>query len=263
MSQSRFHPKLNKKRIFTHPECTVYSVNGLAMRNVAQPDEEFGNFATHEEFPHVIPKGELWVSEKTVGEEGLFFIADVLARLHAKANGAAPATAYEIGLKVERCLREKILGTHYRGGRPHKRVPPELYLGHYLTLPDKRSQVAVWMVDGNLVRSLYKTDYTEGGHGYVYRWVPKSEIWIEEAVDRREIPYIVAHEYLERQLMRDQKLDYAKAHAICSEVEFSLRKEGTIGLLLTRGRRRFEKADLPRLANSEFFAYVVKHYVKR
>ena len=52
----RFDPKLNKKRVLTHAEYTVYSVNGLAVRNVAQPDEEFGNFATPDEFPDLIPR---------------------------------------------------------------------------------------------------------------------------------------------------------------------------------------------------------------
>ena len=73
--------------------------------------------------------------------------------------------------------------------------------------PDPEGTVNVWLVDGNLVRSYYKTDYTEGGHGYVYPWVPKPEIWIEDGADHREVPYIVCHEYIERRLMRDEGLD--------------------------------------------------------
>ena len=42
------------------------------------------------------------------------------------------------------------------------------------------------LVDGNVVRCTYKTDYTEGGHGQVYPWVPKREIWVEKALDRTE-----------------------------------------------------------------------------
>jgi hypothetical protein len=45
MGSNRFQPKLNKRRVLSHADWTVYSVNGLAVRNVAQPDEEFGNFA--------------------------------------------------------------------------------------------------------------------------------------------------------------------------------------------------------------------------
>ena len=37
MGNNRFNPALNKKRVLSHADCTVYSVNGLAVRNVAQP----------------------------------------------------------------------------------------------------------------------------------------------------------------------------------------------------------------------------------
>jgi hypothetical protein len=50
-------------------------------------------------------------------------------------------------------------------------------------------------------------------------------------VDHREIPYITAHEYLERRLMRDAGLEYDPAHEVCSAVEFDLRKNGRVKLL--------------------------------
>jgi hypothetical protein len=71
MSRNHFQPKLNKKRVPTHADCTVYSVNGFAVRNVARPDEEFGCFAVHEEFPDLIPRGEAWIAEKTAAKEGI------------------------------------------------------------------------------------------------------------------------------------------------------------------------------------------------
>ena len=85
-------------------------------------------------------------------------------------------------------------------------MPPRIYVEQYITLPDPDGpggEVTVWLVDGAVVRDLYKTDYTEGGHGYVYPWVPKPEIWVEATLERAELPFIVAHEYLERLLMRD------------------------------------------------------------
>lgn len=42
--------------------------------------------------------------------------------------------------------------------------------------------IEVWRIDGHLVRCYYKTDYTEGGHGYVYPWCPRNEIWIEKDI---------------------------------------------------------------------------------
>jgi hypothetical protein len=166
MSRVHFQPRLNKKRVLAHADCTVYSVNGLAVRNAAQPDEEFGNFATRDEFPDLIPAGEVWISEKLAAKEGISFIANALTQLKRQADGATEK-AYDDGLEVERFLRERLNGVEFRDGKPHKQVPDKIYLKHYVSLPDPQGPVEVWLVDGNLVRSYYKTDYTEGGHGYV------------------------------------------------------------------------------------------------
>src|SRR5262249_41533961 len=148
-------------------------------------------------FPSLIPAGEIWLSDKTLDKEGVFFIANALTRLKKEAAGVREETAYTAGLNVERRLRDKLNGIEFRAGRPHKRVPAGVYVRPYATLPDPQFPIEVWLVDGNVVRSFYKTDYTEAGHGYVYRWVPKDQIWIEKDLDRRELPFIVSHEYLE------------------------------------------------------------------
>jgi hypothetical protein len=258
----RFDPKLNKRRVLTHTEYTVYAVNGYAVRNVARPDEEFGNFATSDEFPDLIPKGEIWISEKLAAREGVYFIANALVRLARQAAGATDR-AEEDGLEAERLLRERVTGRAFRDGKPHERVPDDLYLEEYATLPDPIGPVRVWVIRGDLARDYYKTDYTEGGHGYVYPWVPEPEIWIEDGVDRRELPFIVCHEYLERRLMRDAKLDYDRAHEICSAVEFDLRKARGPTKLLTGGRRKFGKAHLPRLVRPEVFEYALARHTRK
>jgi len=261
MPRYRFDPSLNKKRVLTHTEYTVYSVNSLAVRNVARFDEEFGNFATTSEFPNLIPRGEIWISEKLAAREGVFFIANALTQLARQAAGATEK-AYNDGLEVEQLLRERVTGITFRAGKPHERVPLELYLEEYITLPDPQGPVVVWRVDGNLVRSYYKTDYTEGGHGFVYRWVPRPEIWIEDGVDNREVPFIIAHEYLERRLMRDRGMEYDPAHEIASKIEFDLRKSEGATPLLTNGRRKLGKRDLPRLTAEEVYEFVLKRYLR-
>jgi hypothetical protein len=172
MARYHFTPKLHKKRVLRHADYTVYAVNAFAVRDVARPDEEFGNFAAKDEFPDLIPKGEVWISEKLAGEEGIFFIANALTQLRRQAAGVSPDRAYDDGLEVERLLREKLNGIEFRNGKPHKRVPEDIYQEQYTALPDPGGPVEVWLVDGNLVRSYYKTDYTEGGHGYVYPGCP-------------------------------------------------------------------------------------------
>jgi len=261
MSRYRFDPKLNKHKVLAHADYTVYAVNGLAVRNVAEPDEEFGNFATHDEFPNLIPRGEIWISEKLAASEGVFFIANALTRLARRAAGATEK-AYDEGLEIEQILRERVTGIAFRNGRPHERVPEEIYLEEYITLPDPKGRVVVWRVNGKLVRSYYKTDYTEGGHGYVYDWVPKEEIWIEDGVDIREVPFIIAHEYLERRLMRDHEMEYDPAHEVASKVEFDLRKLEGATRLLTGGRRKLGKRDLPNLTQDAVYEFVLKRYVR-
>src|SRR4051794_10636054 len=156
MPKIRYNPKLNKKRVLTHAEYTVYSVNGLAVRNAALPDEEFGNFATRDEFPDLIPRGEIWISEKLAEREGVFFIANALTQLARSAAGATEK-AYDEGLEVERVLREKLTGLAFRDGKPHERVPPEIYLDEYTTLPDPKGTVSVRLIRGDLARNYYKT----------------------------------------------------------------------------------------------------------
>lgn len=260
---SRSRLKLNKQFVATHEGWDVYSVDASTIRNIAQPDEEFGNFATCEEFPNLISEGQIWLGEKNLDKEGVFFIADALVRVRAKENGTPEERAYTAGLNVERELREKLTGLKFRAGRPHKRVPPPLYVEHYITLPDVKFPIEVWLVDGNMVRSLYKTDYTEGGHGYVYRWVPKGEIWVEKDLDRWELPFILSHEYLELRLMRDEGIEYDQAHEICAKVEFNLRKGRGGKPILAPGQRRLAKRDLPKLTRAEIFEYVLKTYSKK
>lgn len=263
MATTRYSPKLHKKRVLTHTDFTVYSVNAYAVRNAAKPDEEFGNFATRDEFANLIPEGEIWISEKLTAKEGVFFIANALTQMSRQANGVSPERAYDDGLEVEQGLRERINGIAYRDGKPHKQVPDAVYLEPYTTLPDPQGPVDVWLVDGNVVRSYYKTDYTEGGHGYVYPWVPKPQIWVEDGVDHHEMPYIVSHEYLERRLMRDAGMEYDPAHEVCSALEFDLRKGQGATPLLVRGHRKLDKGDLPRLTTLEVFEYVLRTYVRK
>ncbi len=93
--------------------------------------------------------------------------------------------------------------------------------------------------------------------------MPKKEIWVEDGVDRRDLPFIVCHEYLERRLMRDEGLDYDTAHEVCSKVEFGLRKREGPTPFLVHGRRKLAKADLPGLAGEEVFEYVLKTHVRK
>ncbi len=261
MSRRRFRPALGKRRVANANGYDVYTINAYAIRNAAEPDEEFGNVATHEDFPDLIPRDEIWTVEATYAKEGRFFIANAVAELESLAKGESKSDAFDAGVAAERRLREEITGIKVRDGRPHGRVPPHLRVRLFCRLSDDIGSTDVWLVDGCLVRSTYKTDYTEGGHGYVYPWVPKGEIWVEQCIDREELPYIIAHEYIEMRLMREKRLKYDRAHRICAEMEFDLRKGPSRAKFPGLSRRCLTKGDLPLLTKPEFFGYVEKNYV--
>ena len=101
----RFQPKLNKRFVATRDGYDIFSINPFAIRNLAQPDEEFDNFATHDEFPDIIPEGAVWINERVMRREGEFFIANAVARLNALEKGASEDSAYTIGLNADRKLR--------------------------------------------------------------------------------------------------------------------------------------------------------------
>jgi hypothetical protein len=262
MPRARFNPSLNKALIRKSDGLAFYRVNAFAVRNEAQPDEEFTNFANRDDFPHLIPEGEVWIAEKIAEREADFFIADAVARTKAFSAGASEAKAYTVGLNAERKLRAKETGMDYRSGRPHRRIPAKTYVSAYVELPDPVRPTQVFLVDGLVVRSTYKTDYAEGGHGYVYQWVPKGEIWIDSAITPAEIPFILAHEYTELRLMRDLGYEYDRAHEIASKVEFALRKQATRAEYPGFGRRKPHKSDVKKLTSEEYFEFVQNRYCR-
>lgn len=260
MKRRRFDPPLQKRFVGTVDGFDVYAIEPFAIRNCAEPDEEFDNFATNDEFPDVIPEGQIWVSKHSLRSEGRFFIPNAVARMNARKDGASESTAYTIGLNVERELRTRETGLKYRDGRKHQRVPAAIYHRRYFLLPDEEFRIQVWLVNGSLARTYYKTDYTEGGHGFVYEWVPRDQIWIEKDIHKDEFPFLIAHEYTELRLMRDHGLAYDPAHEIAARVEFDLRKRTSRCKFPGLSTRKFQRADLAKLTQPEYFQYVVEHY---
>src|SRR5262249_7589988 len=60
----------------------------------------------------------------------------------------------------------------------------------------------VWIVDGRAVRDHFDPNFTQGGHHWRYRFVPRRQIWIDDAVAARELEYTLVHEAHELHLMR-------------------------------------------------------------
>ena len=66
-------------------------------------------------------------------------------------------------------------------------------------------------------------DYVQGGHDYVYKFVPHNEVWLDDDLLPEEWPYVLTHELHERKLMKEKSWAYNKAHASASQLEWRLR----------------------------------------
>lgn len=82
--------------------------------------------------------------------------------------------------------------------------------------------VKVYLVRGDLVRSLFYPDFTQGGHDKVYKFVPKGEVWIDDDLFIKERVFVIIHELFERALMA-KGMTYNKAHERASKIEYYCR----------------------------------------
>jgi len=89
----------------------------------------------------------------------------------------------------------------------------------------KQGNVYIVYVDGSIVRTHIDPWFVCGGHGYVYTYVPKEEIWIDIKMDRRDISHIILHESLERELMSKKKKSYDVAHEYATVAEKESRRK--------------------------------------
>jgi hypothetical protein len=177
-----------------------------------------------------IPLGEIWIAKSVKPKERHFILDTVLAYVKNVDRGCSPGDSYDVAILHEAAEREKDVFKKFHGKKQvrmkqntHRTVPKEIYVKKYGTIHDATEDIDVYFVNGEYVRDFYMTEYVEGGHGYVYDWVPKNEIWIEDSLDEAEIPAILLHEFLERTLMKYRKFPYVKAHVIASKVEFEHR----------------------------------------
>lgn len=78
----------------------------------------------------------------------------------------------------------------------------------------------IFLVDGHKIRHFVDIDFTMGGHGIRYAYVPMNEIWIDSS-NIPEIEQIIVHEVHEFKLMK-KGMDYDKAHELASLEEMKI-----------------------------------------
>jgi hypothetical protein len=94
---------------------------------------------------------------------------------------------------------------------------------NWKTFVCKIGSVKIYKVDGDYVRSNTFVDFTEGGHFYVYKFIPENEIWIDILPKMVDMVCNLAHELYERYIMKYDKLNYNDAHDKALSLEYRLR----------------------------------------
>lgn len=100
-------------------------------------------------------------------------------------------------------------------------TPEQVKIKKLLTL---RNQVAVFLVNGEMVRDNYDLDYAEGGHDVVYKWIPEREVWLDNDIFQPDIGPTLLHEIHERRLMAEAGWSYDLAHEYALKVEMISRQ---------------------------------------
>lgn len=84
----------------------------------------------------------------------------------------------------------------------------------------------VYVVNGELIRNTIDIDFTCGGNEAVYpNYVPKNEIWIDDALGPLDRTATLLHEIVERNLMINKRWSYDRAHDAASARERPFRRE--------------------------------------
>jgi hypothetical protein len=200
----------------------VWLVDGQYIREYI--DEEFTNFGQHYAFSY-IPENEFWIDKENCPGEEHYFIEHMLLENRLMAQGKSYDYARLKGRMAEKKERFRselmkriiklVKNKKMSVGKIHKKLLQET------------NSVQIWLVKGEIIRGLFFTDFTEGGHGEVYPYIPKNEIWIDDDLSPTERGFVLLHELHERNLMAHKKLDYISAHSSASDVEHYYRHHKT------------------------------------
>jgi predicted double-glycine peptidase len=90
----------------------------------------------------------------------------------------------------------------------------------------RRKGFKIFLVNGCKIRQFIDFDFTMGGHGLRYIYVPLNEIWIDDS-NKEEAEEIILHEITEFNLMK-KGMSYDLAHEQASLKEIELRNKKII-----------------------------------
>lgn len=210
---------IEKKLIDIIGPYKVYEVDGEEIRADIEPN--FTNFASHLNFDFV-PENEFWVDRENDPGETMFFITRMEMKKKLVDHGMDKDKAEEIAERAE--LADRAKSKKFQKLSKGREVPDKLKLKKIFDF----GGVNGYLVDGEMVRDFYYEDFTEGGHGYVYNWIPKDEVWIDDDVSEEERPDVILHEVYEREKMINGE-SYEEAHKAALELELIVKSQRVNG----------------------------------
>jgi hypothetical protein len=200
-------------------DMTVWEVDGDFVR--AKIDEEFTNFAQHY-ILKCVPENEFWIDKEHSPDEHQYYIDHMLVEWRAMKNGQNKVDAIDLADKKEARERRKSDFFNTLDKTATKTESDILKKIHKQELNLENSGLKIWIVNGELVRDLLHMEFVEGGHDYVYPFVPAGEIWLDDDLDEADRKFVLLHEIHERFLMANGKT-YEEAHRSASRIEHQTR----------------------------------------
>jgi hypothetical protein len=194
-------PYMKKLGIFSGFK--VWYVSGYWIRR--NLDRRFPNYGNNRTFAF-IPKDEFWIDyENRNKREAKYIIINFLAYEKELEKGKTEAEAIKIATEVENRERHKTSWVRKLKELRKREIKLKEKLLNKIhrkrILKDETNFLKIWIVDGDIVRSVFDVDFNQGGHGFVYPFIPKEEVWIDDYLYKKEIPFILIHELHERKLM--------------------------------------------------------------
>jgi len=203
----------------TVEDVDVYLVDGWYIRNNLQI--EFTSCAEHYQFPDLVPLNEIWIDLGLTDWDMEYAIYYLLWERRYASQGDSYALA------VKKSDERELEKRHEETGSPNPQLTttervPEVHKKLLCTTTDG---LEVWLVDGELVRSLFFVDFTEGRNAGApgSSYVPENEIWIDDQLLVGERGFVLFHELHEFHLIRDKGWNYLRAHRDSSAKELVLR----------------------------------------
>ena len=123
-----------------------------------------------------------------------------------------------------------------RGGREDekrgyiKKLCSKGSVPEFIRRTEGSGETEVCYVDGSIVRSHLDPEFSYGGHDLVYSYIPKGQIWLDILMEERELAFILIHEKVERDLMKNEAKSYSLAHDFALVYEKEARIKAGYGM---------------------------------